>query len=386
MAKSARVQRPWIALRHPDRSPGRVALGAAMILGAAALAVSAQAEAPMEIAKARIAEHQKLPVFTAPGVAFDAKACIAGKKMMSIPLTMTNPYSVTTNNAMAAAAKDVGLPYSTWTNQLRVDQWIAGISDAVSEKDTLVNLWSGVNPDVLVPQIKAATAAGVKVVSTDTYDFTQTPNPALSAAALSDHSLAAQLLADIAFVDTDGKPNVLMIGSDEIKATRPMIKAMKDELAALCPTCAVEHLNVPAPEWATKIQAGVQAALIANPKINFILPVYDSMTQFVIPALRITNRMGAVKIASADGTPFVIDMVRNGQIAADVGSSLGWLGYAGLDAAMREMCGLPMVHRLNTPFFVFDQSNAATAGVPANYNDGYGNSHIAGFRKLWGLQ
>jgi ribose transport system substrate-binding protein len=267
-----------------------------------------------------------------------------------------------------------------------VDQWIAGISDAVSEKDTLVNLWSGVNPDVLVPQIKAATAAGVKVVSTDTYDFTQTPNPALSAAALSDHSLAAQLLADIAFVDTDGKPNVLMIGSDEIKATRPMIKAMKDELAALCPTCAVEHLNVPAPEWATKIQAGVQAALIANPKINFILPVYDSMTQFVIPALRITNRMGAVKIASADGTPFVIDMVRNGQIAADVGSSLGWLGYAGLDAAMREMCGLPMVHRLNTPFFVFDQSNAATAGVPANYNDGYGNSHVAGFRKLWGLQ
>ena len=42
--------------------------------------------------------------------------------------------------------------------------------------------------------------------------------------------------------------------------------------------------------------------------------------------------------------------------------------------------------KLNTPAYIFDKSNVATAGKPATFNDGYGDAHIAGFKKLWGIQ
>jgi ribose transport system substrate-binding protein len=190
-------------------------------------------------------------------------------------------------------------------------------------------------------------------------------------------------MADWAFVRTGGKPNVIIIGSDEVIATSAMVKAMQAELTELCPTCKQRHVNVPIPEWATKITPTVQAALAADPDINFVLTTYDSMTQFVIPAIRLTGRTETVRIATGDGTPFALDLVRTGEIDMDVGSSVGWIGYAGMDASMRMLCGLKPVDDLNTPLRIFDKSNAASAGVPATYNDGYGNSFVSGFRKLW---
>ncbi len=369
-----------------DARPRRASVIALLAaLGFTVSAGEALADSKMDAAKAFIAEHKSAAPFVAPGPAFDAKKCAEGKKMVSLPLSTTIPYSMTTNKAMAAAAAKVGLGYSTWENQLKVDQWIAGINNAIGQKDALVNLWSGINPDVLRPQIAEAQKAGIKVVSTDTYDVTQTPSPAVDNAARSNHTLAAKLLANWAYVRTDGKPDVVIVGSDEITATKPMVTAIKDTLKDLCPDCKVQYLNVPAPEWGTKITPGVQAMLVADPGINFILPIYDSMSQFVIPALRLTNRIDTVKIAGGDGTPFVIDMVRTGQVDMDVGSSLGWIGYAGLDAALRVMCGLTPVKDLNTPFVVFDKTNADMAGVPATYDKGYGDAYIAGFEKLWGL-
>ena len=60
-----------------------------------------------------------------------------------------------------------------------------------------------------------------------------------------------------------------------------------------------------------RIDAAVAAAaeaLLADPSINYILPIYDSMSQFVVPALRITGSEGSVKVASFNGTPFVLDL------------------------------------------------------------------------------
>jgi ribose transport system substrate-binding protein len=367
------------------RLPGTAKLSLLAGLALAAAVGPALADSKMDAAKAFIAEHKAAPLFVNPGPAFDAKKCAEGKKMVSLPLSTTIPYSMATNKGMAAAAAKVGLGYSTWENQLKVDQWIAGINNAIGQKDALINLWSGINPDVLRPQIAEAQKAEIKVVSTDTYDITQTPSSAIDNAARSNHSLAAKLLANWAYVRTDGKPNVVIVGSDEVTSTKPMVTAIRETLKELCPECKTQYLNVPAPEWGTKIQPGVQAMLVADPGINFVLPIYDSMSQFVIPALRLTNRVDSVKIAGADGTPFVIDLVRTGQVDMDVGSSVGWIGYAGLDAALRVICGLAPVHDLNTPFVVFDKTNAEMAGVPATYDKGYGDAYVTGFEKLWGV-
>jgi ribose transport system substrate-binding protein len=358
-----------------------------LLATAACLAVSAPALADaMADAKAIIAEHQKMPVFVAPGEAFDAKACMAGKKVLSIPISMTIPFNVELQKGMAAAAAEVGFTYTTWDNQLKSDQWIQGISQAITQKYDVLDLAGGLNPEWLGPQLGEARAAGLKITTSHFYDVTQEQVASVDYSGKVDYSGTGKLLAAWAYVKTGGKPNVLIIGSSDVLPSIPFVKAIQDELAALCPECKNKHLDVPVSEWATKIQSGTQSALLADPTINYILPIYDSMSQFVIPALRITGSEGAVKVASFNGTPFVLDMLREGQVEMDVGESLGWSGYAAIDNIMRSICGLPSVGQLNSPLLVFDESNVKTAGVPANFNDGYGDAHLEGFRKLWKLK
>ena len=122
-----------------------------------------------------------------------------------------------------------------------------------------------------------------------------------------------------------------------------------------------------------------------DPAVNYVLPIYDSMSQFAAPAIVATG--SKAKIASYNGTPFVLDMMRDGDIVEmNVGESLGWVGFAGVDADMRLLCGQPAVTKLNTPAYIFTKANVATAGNPANFNDGYGDAHITGFKKLWELK
>ena len=362
-------------------------VGFALISAIAASAWQPVHADPKADAEALLAEHAKLPVFKAPGPAYDATQCMAGKSIFSIPSTMLNPFNVQVEKGLAEAAKVVNVPFTIWENQGKVDQWIQGFQTAESRHASMINLESGINPVDLKPQIAEAHAKGIKILTTHYYDDSQTPPADVDASARSDYHLAGRLMADWAFIHSGGKPNVLVIGSDELLIMPGMVAAIRDELKTLCPDCKYRYINAPIPDWATKIQPGTQAALIADPGINYIIPVFDSMSQFVVPALRLTDRIGKVKIVSYNGTPFVLDMVRNGQVEMDVGESLGWVGYAAMDIAMRSLCGIkPPVLDMNTPLYIFDKSNVATAGVPANFNDGYGNSHIAGFRKLWELK
>ena len=77
---------------------------------------------------------------------------------------------------------------------------------------------------------------------------------------------------------------------------------------------AAAWLNAPVTEWATKITPGVQSALVKDPGINYILPIYDSMSGFVVPGVRIAGKSNSVKLATFNGTPFVIDMIQQGQV------------------------------------------------------------------------
>jgi ribose transport system substrate-binding protein len=361
-----------------------LSLGVALLsFGLAAGGAKANA---MADAEAIIKPHETMPAFTPPGPSFDAKACMKDKKIFEIPLTMTNPFNVQVSKAMAAAAKTVGFPFTNWDNQLKVDQWIQGMAKATAEGYSLIDLQGGIPPQALTPQIAAAREKGIKVSTTHLYDVTQPRPSTIDASARSNYSEAGRVLAAWAYVKTGGKPDVIIIGSDEIIPTAPFVKSIEDTLKTLCPECKQKYINVPVPEWGTKIQGSTQSALVADPGINFVLPIYDSMSQFVIPALRLTGRIGSVKIASYNGTPFVVDMVRNGDVDMDIGESLGWVGYAAIDVAMRALCGQPDVENLNSPLYIFDKANAATAGVPADFDHGYGDSHIAGFKALWQIK
>lgn len=371
----------WVRLRR--------SLLASYILAASPLAatVALADDAELDKAKALIAEHINAPKFIEPGKSFDAKTCMKGKKILVIPVTTTNPFAQDIVNAMQTAAKEVGFTLDEWNNQGKPEQWLQGVEAGVNQKYDMIDLMGGTDPALLGPQIKAAREAGVKVVVTHYYDYSLTPPVPLDNSVQVDYQLVGRMIADWIGLKANGKANVLIIGSDEIVATAPYVKALREQLAAVCgANCKSSYINAPIPEWSSKIQPSVQAALNGDPTINYIVPIYDSMTQFVFPALKVTGRSGSVKIATFNGTPFIIDAIQKGDVEMDVGESVGWVGRGFVDADMRVLCGLDPVHHLLVPYHIFDQDNAKDAGTPAQYDTGYGDVHVAGFRKLWGLE
>lgn len=356
---------------------------AAAPLALAALALPASAD--IEAARALIEKHSQLPTFTAPGPAFDAKACMADKKMFVIPLTNANPFNQAISDGFVEAAEMIGFELRAWETQLDPSGWIQGINTAVAEGYDLIDLQGGLPPEFVQPQIMEAQAAGVKVTATHNWDATtQTVPDFMDGAANTDYVTIGEIIAAWAIVQTEGKVNALVLGPDEITPTAPIRDALIGYLEENCPDCTAKYINVPVNDWATQGQPAVQNALLADPTINYVLPVYDSMSQFIVPAIQIAG--SSAKIASYNGTPFVLDMMREGDIVEmNVGESLGWVGMAGTDADMRLLCGMEPVTVLNTPAYIFTDANVASAGNPATFNDGYGDVHVEGFRKLWML-
>jgi ribose transport system substrate-binding protein len=144
-------------------------------------------------------------------------------------------------------------------------------------------------------------------------------------------------------------------------------------------------MNFVVTDWGTRITPAVQAALLSDPKLNYIIVIYDSMSQFVVPAVTITGSTNRVKIDAFNGTPFVLGMVQTGQVQMDIGENLDWIGHGLLDSEMRRVCGLPLVHNPEIPFFIFTHANAKDAGTPPKLSQGYGDAYIAGFDNLWKL-
>ncbi|WP_375590324.1 sugar ABC transporter substrate-binding protein [Hoeflea alexandrii] len=350
------------------------------------LMLAAPAKADMAAAEALIAKHSQLPTFEAPGPAFDARACMQDKKMFVIPLTNANPFNAAISQGFVDAAAMVGFELRDWETQMDPAGWIQGINTATAEGFDLIDLQGGLPPEFLVPQITEARTAGVKVTATHNWDATtQTVPDFMDGAANTDYVTVGEIIAAWAMVKTGGKVNAIVLGPDEITPTAPLRDAIIGYLKDNCPDCKTQYINVPVNDWATKTQPAVQNALLADPTINYVLPVYDSMSQFIVPAIQIAG--SSAKIVSYNGTPFVLDMMRDGDIVEmNVGESLGWVGMAGTDANMRLLCGLDPVTKLNTPAYIFSDENVATAGNPATFNDGYGDVHRAGFAKLWGVE
>ena len=186
---------------------------------------------------------------------------------------------------------------------------------------------------------------------------------------------------------SEGKANIAMVVSNEVPPTIPLVANFKKQLAANCPNCKIaQEINVGVTEWGTKIQPSVQTAVQADPSINVVIPIYDSMSQFVVPALRLAGKTGEVKVGTFNGTPFVLDFIQSGEVDMDIGESLDWIAYATIDGYLRAACGLPAPSALNVPFYIFDKNNAKDAGTPAQFDTGYGDAYKSGFRKLWGLE
>jgi len=359
---------------------------AAIVAAACGSGVGAARADDLSYFEAQVSPYLKRPSFTAPGPAFDAKDCMKGKSILSIPVSSANPFTANIEKAMAAAAKKVGFKFTTWENQGQSSQWVQGMDTAVNQKVDLIDLLAGTDPRVLVPQVQAARAAKIPVIASHYNGVEQSPEVMKYADGdvPIDYHKAGALLADWAVVQTKGHLHVLELIATGPLSTDSMMAGIDAELKR-CADCKTKVMNFAVPDWGTRITPGVQAALLADPTINYIIVIYDSMAQFVVPAVSITGSGDRVKIDAFNGTPFVLGLVQIGQAQMDIGENLDWIGHALIDSEMRRVCGLPAVSDPKIPFYIFTKDNAKDAGTPPQLSQGYGDAYVQGYADLWKL-
>jgi len=324
------------------------------------------------------------PKFIAPGPAFDAKKVMAGKSIYRIAGPDSNPWYQQGFNGMKSAAEKVGYSFSGCSNEGQLAQYQQCMAEGIKQKATLIDLFAGPDPNALATEITAAKAAGTLVAVSHNFGMDATV-PNVSANFSVDFQLAARLLADWV-ISKNETAHVLVLVSDELPSTADMRAGIVSEFKQFGGAgIQYSFVNVSIAQWGTGLKPAVEKAIAADPKLSYIICIYDSMTEFVVPAIAAAKKDGKIKVIGFNGTPMVLDMVRAGKVEMTIGECQEWTSYAITDAEMRLIGGMGAVKNMHIPFRIFDKSNAAEAGVPATYGKGYGDTFKADYAKLWGL-
>jgi ribose transport system substrate-binding protein len=327
-----------------------------------------------------------IPTFTAPGPSLNAKA-LAGKTIFNIAQYSNIPFQDTLDKSMAAVAGRLNINFTQYPTTGMTSEYVQGMTQAISQKVDILSL-STVDTRRVQPQIAQVGAAGIPVVDSQFWDITQLGQvgPGLAAVRPDRFSDAAKLLADWVISDTKCQADVLVLTQDDVASGGPMKQAIQSEFQQNCASCKATYTTVPVTDWATKMTSVTQAALIGDPNINYIIPLFDSEEGFVLPAIIAAGRTGSVHVASFNGTPSSLKNIQDGDtVRMDVAENLDWLAYSNMDEIFRVLSHLPAAQDEHTALRIFTKSNISEVGVPPAYNQGMGTAYMSGYNQLWGV-
>jgi ribose transport system substrate-binding protein len=373
---------------------GLMAIASVLAMSVAVAAMkSSQADTPAMTPEveaeltALVKTYTSVPDFVAPGDPIDIKSILGGKLLYSIPVTSANPFTEGIYASVKKLAPKVGFTFKEWENQGKLDEWQRGIEQAITDHAAIIDLTGGCDPRLTGPQIADAHKAGIKVIDSHASGLTQGISANVDATLGAPYEPTGLLQAAYTALKSKGKAHVLIITSDEITGSPVQTKAIKDGLAKYCPQCKVTVANATVVQWATTIPAAVRGALLADPSLDYMLPLYDPETPFIVPVLKQLAKPGTVHVVTYAGTPSALDAIAQGDyVSMDVGESNENIGMALLDLEARILKGdvKPPVDR-KIALRIWDSTNVKEAGTPATYSVGYGDAIRNGYFKLWGL-
>jgi ribose transport system substrate-binding protein len=348
--------------------------------GASGSTAAASDSSGVADATAQVKSFMGLPTFKAPGPKFDAKAIMAGKTIVGIPVISSNPFTTNLEAEQAKLAKQIGFKYIRWNNKGTVAEWTKGIDYAISQKASLIALDGGVQPKLLGPAIKKAQAAGIIVIDTHQTADAQGKSPNVDFTIPAPYAQAGELMANYAISETQGKANALIITSSDVLGSPPFVDSIQKTFKKNCPACKTMVTDVTVADWTSGIGPAVTGALQREPDLNFILPIYDPEVQYVVPALRQAQKIGKVKIATFAGTDFALKDIQQGIVQMDVGENL--VGYSMLDDEMRLIGKMKPAFPEYLAMRVFTKDNIGSGSSFADYGS---TATEQSWLQLWGL-
>ena len=248
--------------------------------------------------------------------------------------------------------------------------------------------------DISIPSIQGAIndAHSAKIPVTEWADDNAGtgPSPGDAAETTYCYSCAGKDVADDVVALSKGNVDAEIITSSDVPVTTPETQAIEAEFAAICPaTCHFQTEDVLIANWSTGLPV-MARTIVANPSINWIIPMFDPETSFIDPAIISAGAASRVHVASYNATSGAVQQLQmsGNPLWVDVGSSLTWSGYACADMVLRVLAGVPPLTdtQESIPIRDFDRTNAGSINFSMPDTTWYGTTNfIADYEKDWGV-
>ncbi len=188
--------------------------------------------------------------------------------------------------------------------------------------------------------------------------------------------------------DSGGKANAVVF---TVTAFGPVIagevKNIQDETSRLCVDCKVKTVDVPVTQL-NNVGTLASSLLRQDPTINYLIPAYDQLALFMVPAVHQLGMQDKVKILSTNATPGALKFVADHDvIAADAGEPDVWQGWGFADQAFRVLAGAEPLDDIKTPYRLFDWNNIdqIDLNVTDDSNRYWDGDYRAVYKTMWGL-
>lgn len=363
---------------------------ALLVLSACGSSGGSEAASGTDTAKAEAAQEavdaaKAVPSADDLGDPIDVSS-LEGETIYSIPIDSKAEFYSVGEKAMKAVAEEAGVDYVTFPSDGTQTSFQQGIQQAINAGAGAI-LLNGPLAETLGPQIDAAKDAGIPVIPLHLSDSEGEGTPGLEYEAFAPFNQAARLFTQYAIADLEGEPvHALVIEVSETGPSEGMVETIEETLETEGPAGSTATVvNAPVAQWATQVQGLVQSALLKDPKINAVLPIYDSIALYAAPGIAQAAGGRDVKIYTFNGTPAILKMVKDGSVAVNVAENPDWVSYVNLDVAFRAMLGVPPIKGETGPLRLIDASNVDETGNPPESGKGFGDAYRPAFLELWGL-
>ncbi len=286
------------------------------------------------VAAARV-EAFRQPVSVLPLT--EPTALEAGTKVFYVQCSVAACSEIAVGLEAAAAA--AGWEYETASHQ-DTPETVASAFDAAIAAEPDVVMTSGNPREWFAPQLATLQDQGIPVVGWSLPEAYE-PGDGIDVNLLTndDYYFYGVLMADYAAA-TSETGNIQFIGLPTFPVLSTVQQGFEDEIAAACPDCTVEVIEVAVTDLGTNLPGTVVSALQSNPDLDMIVYAFGGML-FGVPEAIESAGLGdqAVGVSQAGGTLNFGYIAAGQHQVAEIGLASELLGWRAIDAAARILAG-----------------------------------------------
>jgi ribose transport system substrate-binding protein len=309
-------------------------------------------------------------------------------KRVSVITKDINPFIQSIKDGISAAADKTGM-VTLGSNPAGSAADVARqISQAIAQHASAVITIGFTTAEIAAP-LQQAHSAGIPVVQLFVTDPGAPPASSGVFAYVSPcYTCIGAAMADVVIHDSGGRADAVVVNAPDVGVATLEANGFTTEMGRHCPSCTTTVAEAPIAQWGTQIPS-IATAAAADPKVNYVVPVFDTASPLIVPALVAANATAWVKLVSSNGGQAQLADMKNASTprwVGNIGVNGAWIGWASMDEVLRALTNNPPLADEKIGFRAFTPANIGSIDLSQNPSTWYGGTDFAAdYLTLWGL-